>query len=329
MASLGGGGGGGAKGTGRVTPVGGHRIITGLIPAAVIPDEILTDHPKRFRAMVVESSQSRALARRQRAHARGTRRARARRRHRRRADRDRPARRLRPARPRRSSRSGRRRSSRSSSPTTSSTCAADPRPAGGHAAGARDPPPARPRARRATTTTISSSCTPPPRPGRAAYADAFLRRDGERRSSRRLAPVVLYETLGPVLARGTRPSTAVLWGLAHTCFLIVSRVGAARRLRATATRCSTRSCRRPLAASRSPSTSTTRPGAGSHTPDGRVNLAIAELLARADRLARRTGRRPAERFPFVLSAGERRSSTANTIFRDPRGGRRTPTARCA
>src|SRR6185436_18090512 len=38
------------------SPVGGHRIITGLVPANVIPDEILTDHPKRFRAMLVESA---------------------------------------------------------------------------------------------------------------------------------------------------------------------------------------------------------------------------------------------------------------------------------
>ena len=39
----------------RTSPVGGHRIITGLIPCNAIPDEILTDHPDRFRAMIVES----------------------------------------------------------------------------------------------------------------------------------------------------------------------------------------------------------------------------------------------------------------------------------
>ena len=38
------------------TPVTGARIIGGLVPSNVIPDEILTDHPDRFRAMVVESS---------------------------------------------------------------------------------------------------------------------------------------------------------------------------------------------------------------------------------------------------------------------------------
>jgi anaerobic selenocysteine-containing dehydrogenase len=37
------------------TPVTGARLIGGLTPCNVIPDEILTDHPKRFRAMLVES----------------------------------------------------------------------------------------------------------------------------------------------------------------------------------------------------------------------------------------------------------------------------------
>ena len=41
-------------GAGR--PVTGERIITGLFPATSIADEILTDDPTRFRAMIVESS---------------------------------------------------------------------------------------------------------------------------------------------------------------------------------------------------------------------------------------------------------------------------------
>jgi len=39
----------------RRSPVGGHRIITGLIPCNAIPDEILGDHPDRFRGMFIES----------------------------------------------------------------------------------------------------------------------------------------------------------------------------------------------------------------------------------------------------------------------------------
>ncbi len=52
----GGGGGGGGAGKGRATPVTGHELVAGLVPANVIPDEILTDHPDRFRAMIVSSA---------------------------------------------------------------------------------------------------------------------------------------------------------------------------------------------------------------------------------------------------------------------------------
>jgi formate dehydrogenase len=58
FASLGSGGGGSGSRSdeGPVTPVTGHRILAGLVPCNVIPDEILTDHPDRFRAMIIESS---------------------------------------------------------------------------------------------------------------------------------------------------------------------------------------------------------------------------------------------------------------------------------
>lgn len=48
-------GGDGGSGEGRRSPVTGSRIIGGLVACNLIPDEILTDHPKRFRAMLVES----------------------------------------------------------------------------------------------------------------------------------------------------------------------------------------------------------------------------------------------------------------------------------
>jgi anaerobic selenocysteine-containing dehydrogenase len=53
------------------------------------------------------------------------------------------------------------------------------------------------------------------------------------------------------------------------------------------------------------------------TPDGKIHLALPDLLEALGRLKdERSGTRdPA--FPFVLSAGERRSYTANTIIRDP------------
>jgi len=39
----------------RRSPVANAKIIIGLIPCNVIPEEILTDHPKRYRAMLIES----------------------------------------------------------------------------------------------------------------------------------------------------------------------------------------------------------------------------------------------------------------------------------
>ncbi len=43
------------EGTPRTT-VTGARIVMGLVPSSVVPEEILTDHPARTRAMIVESS---------------------------------------------------------------------------------------------------------------------------------------------------------------------------------------------------------------------------------------------------------------------------------
>ena len=53
------GGGGSGRGRGqrpKVTPVTGAPIIAGLIPCNSIAEEVLTDHPERFRAMIIESS---------------------------------------------------------------------------------------------------------------------------------------------------------------------------------------------------------------------------------------------------------------------------------
>ena len=39
----------------KTSPVAGAKIISGLVPCNVVPEEILTDHPARYRAMLVES----------------------------------------------------------------------------------------------------------------------------------------------------------------------------------------------------------------------------------------------------------------------------------
>lgn len=40
----------------KTSPVLGRRVITGLLPCNEVPDEILTDHPDRFRAAIIQSS---------------------------------------------------------------------------------------------------------------------------------------------------------------------------------------------------------------------------------------------------------------------------------
>ena len=53
------------------------------------------------------------------------------------------------------------------------------------------------------------------------------------------------------------------------------------------------------------------------TPNHKVQLAIPELFAELDALATATPSLATTEFPFMLSAGERRSFTANTIIRNP------------
>jgi anaerobic selenocysteine-containing dehydrogenase len=53
------------------------------------------------------------------------------------------------------------------------------------------------------------------------------------------------------------------------------------------------------------------------TPGGRLQLAIPELYEELDGLAAEEPAGPDAEYPFVLSAGERRSFTANTIVRNP------------
>jgi formate dehydrogenase len=53
------------------------------------------------------------------------------------------------------------------------------------------------------------------------------------------------------------------------------------------------------------------------TPDGKLHLALPDMLAALNELCRSPAETQDDAFPFVLSAGERRSFTANTIIRDP------------
>jgi hypothetical protein len=60
------------------------------------------------------------------------------------------------------------------------------------------------------------------------------------------------------------------------------------------------------------------------TPDQKIQLEIPELLDELARLGASPASYLSDGFPFVLSAGERRSFTANTIVRDPSWRRKDP-----
>jgi anaerobic selenocysteine-containing dehydrogenase len=318
FASLGGGAGGGRK-----SPVGGHRIITGLIPCNVIPDEILTDHPKRFRAMLVESANpahSLADSRRMRealaaldtlvvidvamtetaklAHY------------------------VLPA------------ASQYEKWEAAFFNLEFPRNVFQLRAPLLDPLPgtlheaeihrrlvrALGALRDEDLAPLHAAAARIPAEGRGPFAQAFFQLTTERPQLFALAPVILYETLGPTLPEGAA-AAAVLWGAAHL---------AAQAYPASLRRAGFTGEGPALGEQLFDAILTQRSGfvftvdpyeetfRRLETPDKRVRLAIPELL---DELRALASEDPAARdpeFPFVLAAGERRTSTANTILRDPR-----------
>jgi anaerobic selenocysteine-containing dehydrogenase len=60
------------------------------------------------------------------------------------------------------------------------------------------------------------------------------------------------------------------------------------------------------------------------TPNGRIQLAVPELFDELDGLATEAPPGTNAEFPFLLSAGERRSFTANTIMRNPGWRKKDP-----
>jgi anaerobic selenocysteine-containing dehydrogenase len=131
--------------------------------------------------------------------------------------------------------------------------------------------------------------------------------------------VVLYETLGPHLPNGAA-AAAALWGAAHLCAM--SSPASVRRAGFRG--------EGPLAGEQlfdallhgrsgivftvdEPDESWQR----LETRDKRIALAIPELLAELATLASDVVPSVDLEYPFVLSAGERRTSTANTNLRDP------------
>ena len=178
------------------------------------------------------------------------------------------------------------------------------------------------------------------RAGRGEFARAFMEATVADAALSGVAAYILYETLGPTLrAPAGDPdgaesldaaSAAALWGLAHRCAMkypdAVRRAGHADG----------EALFDAMLSGRSGITLTLDDYEDawayvSH-PDKRIALEIPELLAELAALSAPDANGAAatvERFtspelPFVLSAGERRANTANTIIRDPAWRKRDP-----
>jgi anaerobic selenocysteine-containing dehydrogenase len=150
--------------------------------------------------------------------------------------------------------------------------------------------------------------------GYDAYAAAFGARVAERPQLAGLVTAVLYETLGPTLPEGAR-AAAALWGVSQLCAAnwpeSIARAGIH----------SGNELFEKVLTERHGFVFTLDPPEANwdwiarSRPSGRLDLGIPELLAQLPGLADETYA-PDPEYPFVLSAGERRRYTANTIMRD-------------
>jgi anaerobic selenocysteine-containing dehydrogenase len=155
--------------------------------------------------------------------------------------------------------------------------------------------------------------------GRAAFADAFMAFMLANPAAGRLMPVILYRTLGPSLPDGAA-AAAVLWGAASMASLqigpSIERAGFSGDGPALGD-----ALFEAILTNRSGVIFSVDEPEGNwskvRSEDGRVQLNNPLMIDALAGLADATLPSPGAEFPLVLSAGERRSFTANTIFRDP------------
>jgi len=150
--------------------------------------------------------------------------------------------------------------------------------------------------------------------GRAAFTQAFLQAVGTSPMLGKVLPFVLYETLGPTLPEGLS-GAAALWGLAQKAAMTYPE--AVRR----AGHADGNALFDAILANPSGVTFTVHEYDDDFNlithADHKIALAMPEMLDEIRALDdTRPGLTTAE-FPIVLSAGERRAYTANDIFRDP------------
>jgi anaerobic selenocysteine-containing dehydrogenase len=150
--------------------------------------------------------------------------------------------------------------------------------------------------------------------GRSIYAEAFIAAVSTNPVLGKVLPYVLYETLGPTLPDGLA-GAAALWGLAQNVALAYP--DAVRR----AGHRDGNALFDAILQNRSGVTFTVHEYEDDFQlirhADHKIHLDMPELLEEIRRLPDVPNRYTTAEFPIVLSAGERRPFTANDIFRDP------------
>ncbi|WP_307816471.1 molybdopterin-dependent oxidoreductase [Nocardioides limicola] len=158
--------------------------------------------------------------------------------------------------------------------------------------------------------------------GRDVFALAFFTAVAADPSLMKMAAYVLYETLGPTLPNDAA-AAAFLWGASHLCALAHPAAVARAGFDGPGLRPGEKLFDAILT-QRSGVTFTvdTWDNAWDHVRGDRFTLAIPGLLDDLAGLGEAPSSWTSEEYPFVLAAGERRAFTANTIIRDPEWRRR-------
>ncbi len=302
----------------RTTPVTQSRIISGLVPCNMLPDEILTDHPDRFRAMLIESANpvhSLADAKRMREALQAldlvvvidiamTETARE-------ADYILPA------------------ASQYEKPEMAffnfefpENCAQlrpalmDPLP------GTLPEPEIHARLLEAVDpfeddelATLRAAAED----GLDTFTMAFAKAAKDNPKINHYGAYVLYRTLGPNLPDGLA-GAAALWGVAQMFAANEADALGRAGYQGPPPVAGNMLFKQLLASPSGLVFSVDEPEASfrrNRLPDGMVNLAVPEMLDKMRELAAFEAAETSEEFPMVLAAGERRSYTANTVVRDP------------
>ena len=154
--------------------------------------------------------------------------------------------------------------------------------------------------------------------GRAEFATAFLTAMGSEPRLFKYAPVVLYRTLGETLPKGLE-GAAVYWVFAHQFVQQNPKAAARAGFDGDAFTAAEKLFDAILTSETGVVFSDEDYDASwsrIRMPDRKINLAIPELYGEIEKLAAGPHARDRD-FPFILSAGERRSDTTNTIIRNP------------